>query len=956
MSDATAAATTPGPSPSTSGAATAPTAGVWLPVQAILLAGLGAVFGWLRLTMGPTDIPDTAAYSVLGGSLTIAAAGCLTVAGLLVRADWSRLIAAGWLLLPLQFLAVFIALFVGLDTLNPGGGIAIGIAGFGGMLLIRFAVSLIGRAPFARPLLRYAGGPETLRRWAPWAVALREPLRRAAELPEREARQAEAETLNKHGRRRHGEPATVGKSDDRHRSGDAHWLRDNIESIVVAFIMALVIRTYALEAFKIPTGSMKPTLYGDTFDSATGRTVDGDKILVEKFVYPLDGPRRWDITVFKYPLNEKRNFIKRLVGLPNEDLLVLNGDIWARPHAARPEVVAAGGDPADMPAIEALEGFRLVRKPDDVQASMWMPFYTMGHAAAAREDERASWLAGIQPLVAGQTHGADYAMPQFDWVVTTADARPDFDPTPVSADGRVRWPMTPDGAGPAWQVNDDGRGFRFDATGAGGTSALAFTPMIHDRYALPADRKAFTRYDESDQAMLRRRSTGESVADIRVTAGITLADAASTATVVLIRGDRRFELRLAGDGSASLAERRPAPRSPDDVDRTEARLNPRAGHSRFTPPLTPLNSALGLGVDGLPFEDAGPPLSDPDGPPPMVGEVDDVGIDEFDYSEDTSTTRVGPPSVEMTGTPPPTPIADALREAGIAIRPGEPLRVELSFADHRLRVRINDRHVLRWDRPVREPLTPAGSVSRYDEPVAAAILLAASGGAVDFRDVAIDRDMHYLRAGGLEEAGMPLPWIDVPADRYVAMGDNAVSSKDSRLWYLLDLTVAEPDGGTTIVTAEPDPSAVGDTPGVPTEASKFFNPLIGDLRAPQNYVGRDDDLREMLAGLIAEALFRRGTTGVAEVGALPILELHPGLRPEIEHQLAKLQNNRRQFYLKGNAEPVMVFEDTTGRLREIDPTRIIDVHLRWAPGIPRRNLLGRALVRFWPFSEAGFIR
>ncbi|MFH0827039.1 MAG: signal peptidase I [Candidatus Omnitrophota bacterium] len=105
-------------------------------------------------------------------------------------------------------------------------------------------------------------------------------------------------------------------------------LREWIESIVIAFLLAMVIRTFLVQAFKIPTGSMKPTL------------MEGDLILVNKFIYgakvPLTGlrlpglrrPARGDVVVFIYPEDKKKDFIKRLVGLPQDKLAIENGTLF----------------------------------------------------------------------------------------------------------------------------------------------------------------------------------------------------------------------------------------------------------------------------------------------------------------------------------------------------------------------------------------------------------------------------------------------------------------------------------------------------------------------------------------------------------------------------------------------------------------------------------------------------
>jgi signal peptidase I len=105
-------------------------------------------------------------------------------------------------------------------------------------------------------------------------------------------------------------------------------LREYFESICVAVILALFVRTFVVQAFKIPTGSMENNL------------LIGDHLLVNKFVFaptltniektllPIDPIRRGDIIVFKYPEQPDRDFIKRVIGLPGETLELRNKKIY----------------------------------------------------------------------------------------------------------------------------------------------------------------------------------------------------------------------------------------------------------------------------------------------------------------------------------------------------------------------------------------------------------------------------------------------------------------------------------------------------------------------------------------------------------------------------------------------------------------------------------------------------
>ena len=155
-------------------------------------------------------------------------------------------------------------------------------------------------------------------------------------------------------------------------------IRDWIESIIVAFILAMIIRTFVIQAFKIPSGSMRSTL------------LEGDLILVNKFIYgakipfidlnlpALRQPKKGDVIVFIYPDSPKKDFIKRLAGLPGETLEIKNGTVYVN----------------DKPLIDSIfnqryyynrgefgqEG-RKIKIPDD-------NFFVLGDNSASSQDSR----------------------------------------------------------------------------------------------------------------------------------------------------------------------------------------------------------------------------------------------------------------------------------------------------------------------------------------------------------------------------------------------------------------------------------------------------------------------------------------------------------------------------------------------------------------------------------------
>ena len=92
--------------------------------------------------------------------------------------------------------------------------------------------------------------------------------------------------------------------------------REYIEAFLIAIVLALIIRTFIVEAFKIPSGSMEQTL------------LVGDHLLVNKFIYRFTDPKRGDVIVFKYPDNPSRNFIKRIVGIGGDTIEVRDKAVY----------------------------------------------------------------------------------------------------------------------------------------------------------------------------------------------------------------------------------------------------------------------------------------------------------------------------------------------------------------------------------------------------------------------------------------------------------------------------------------------------------------------------------------------------------------------------------------------------------------------------------------------------
>ena len=218
-------------------------------------------------------------------------------------------------------------------------------------------------------------------------------------------------------------------ADSAAQPADGGW-RETVESIAMAVILALLFRGFVAEAFVIPTGSMAPTLQGrhkdvecpkchkwyqttasversqtgqptgqhvttttcpicrytqtlDLFNNPNDHSFSGDRIIVGKFAYDFSEPERWDVIVFKFPGRAVDNYIKRLVGLPNEHLWIVGGNIYTCP--------------LDSP--NPVESLQIARKPPHKLEVMLQLVDDTDHIP--RELTELGWPSRWQPWPAG---------------------------------------------------------------------------------------------------------------------------------------------------------------------------------------------------------------------------------------------------------------------------------------------------------------------------------------------------------------------------------------------------------------------------------------------------------------------------------------------------------------------------------------------------------------------------
>jgi signal peptidase I len=324
-------------------------------------------------------------------------------------------------------------------------------------------------------------------------------------------------------------------------------VKETVEAILVAFILAFIFRAFVVEAFVIPTGSMAPTLYGAhmrltcpdcgyTFDvnytipnlsgsedddspvpndapmqnyhcpncgyqfSADGRQPVrfGDRILVLKYLYLFQPPTRWDVVVFKSPSEPgdpknpdySKNYIKRLVGLPNESIVILDGDVYSGPRNAD----------ENTPQL-----WHIQRKPKYAQDALWRTVFDN-----------------------------DY--------LPNANGRPPVDRGSVES---FHEPWTAENPAGGWDIGTQERGARsFHFSNLTGQSAIFFDSGVQGYLQRLTD---YMPYDEFAQ---RQSQTTYPVGDLKLTAFYHLAQAAADGelNMILTKNQDCFTAKLTPSG------------------------------------------------------------------------------------------------------------------------------------------------------------------------------------------------------------------------------------------------------------------------------------------------------------------------------------------------------------------------------------------------------------------------
>lgn len=93
-------------------------------------------------------------------------------------------------------------------------------------------------------------------------------------------------------------------------------IREYVEAFIIAVVLALFIITFIAQSFRVDGSSMEPTLH------------DGQRLIVDKLSYRFGAPKVGDVVVFRYPTDLSRMFIKRIIGIPGDEILIEDGIVY----------------------------------------------------------------------------------------------------------------------------------------------------------------------------------------------------------------------------------------------------------------------------------------------------------------------------------------------------------------------------------------------------------------------------------------------------------------------------------------------------------------------------------------------------------------------------------------------------------------------------------------------------
>lgn len=106
--------------------------------------------------------------------------------------------------------------------------------------------------------------------------------------------------------------------------GEKHWFREAVELVLLALLIVGPIRLFVINPFIVSGSSMIPTFH------------NGEYLIVDEISYRFEEPKRGDVIIFRYPKDPSKFFIKRIIGLPNETVVLKNGDVTIEKEGQKP--------------------------------------------------------------------------------------------------------------------------------------------------------------------------------------------------------------------------------------------------------------------------------------------------------------------------------------------------------------------------------------------------------------------------------------------------------------------------------------------------------------------------------------------------------------------------------------------------------------------------------------------